>query len=113
MVWRTIPVLESLAQPIILALLPISTLFLVDGSPIEPNERFVASGIGVGDRYGRRECLAEINQRSDHHLNNPFHGSAELEGKSTDSSGRNSNARSGERLHQGQFERELQEIDRM
>lgn len=113
MVWRTIPLLESLAQSLILALLPVSTLFLVDGSPMESKERFVASGSGVGDRHGRCECLPEINQRSVHHLNDSVHGPAELEGKSTKSSGWDSNAWNGGRLPQGQFERELQEIDRM
>lgn len=99
MVWTTIPLLESLAQPIILALLPISTLFHVDESPMRPNERFVANGSGAGDRYGHRECLPEISQRSVHHLNDPVPVFAELEGKSTASSGLDSKAGGGGRLH--------------
>lgn len=113
MVWTNIPLSESLIQPIILALLPISTLFLVDGSSAEPNERFVASGSRAADHHRGREALPEVTPRSVHRPNDTVHVPAELDGKLTESSDLNSKAGNGRRLHEGQFERELQEIDRM
>lgn len=113
MVWTNIPLSESLIQPIILALLPVSTLFVVDESSAEPNQRFVASGSRAGDHHGGREALPEVTPRSVHHPRGTVHVLAELDGKLTESSELNSKAGNGRRLQEGQFERELQEIDRM
>jgi len=110
---RTIPESESLILSVILALLPMSSLFLVNGSSICPNQQVMASRSVTGDCYASRERLPESGQPSNKYPTDSVHVFAELDSTNMRSSSVDSKITLRRGLHQGAFERELQAIDRM
>lgn len=99
---------ESLILPVILALLPMSSLFLANESPMGPNQCFVAGRGGAAEGYMSRGRMTGINSPSEELPIDSIHVVAELDNTSTKAKDLGSKGQ-----QQGQIERELQAIDRM
>jgi len=99
---------ESLILPVILALLPLSSLLVNNESPIGADQETRAGGGGAAHGCGNPERMHEISLPLESPPTDPLHVFAELDITST---------RPGDwerkSPQQGQTERELQEIDRM